>query len=260
MRLTLTMLTFVLAGLMCGPRVVWGQFGSSSSGQSGMFGNRSLGSSLSAGQGSAFGSSSSVGGPSGLSGGSMGFGAQTGRQGSIGQGGAANTAGQARRAGDFVGATAQQLAGSGFVGAAQAETGSGQGYGGGGYGGNRFSSMLSSEFGQSRMGQWGGMGGAGLFGGRATSNAAAIRTVLTVGFDAPAVNSQKVSSTLAKRLSGLPALHWRSPCQVEIRGRTTILQGTVATQHDRDLAERVARLEATVEQVQNRIAVAADSK
>ena len=55
----------------------------------------------------------------------------------------------------------------------------------------------------------------------------------------------------------LPGIHWGSAVQVEIQGRTAILRGVVATEHDRDLAARVVRLEATIEQVENKIDVAA---
>ena len=43
---------------------------------------------------------------------------------------------------------------------------------------------------------------------------------------------------------------------MELLGRTAILRDAVALEHDRDLAERVVRREATVEQVQNQIVVA----
>ena len=71
-----------------------------------------------------------------------------------------------------------------------------------------------------------------------------------------AVQTPQVSSAIADHLGALPALHWQVPAQVEMQGRTAILRGVVATEHDRDLAERVVRLEATVDQVQNQIVVA----
>ena len=60
----------------------------------------------------------------------------------------------------------------------------------------------------------------------------------------------------ASALMRLPGLHWSNPGQIEIQGRTVILRGSVATEHDRDLAERVVRLEPGVEQVQNQLVVA----
>ncbi len=84
-----------------------------------------------------------------------------------------------------------------------------------------------------------------------------IRTTLTLPPDlAVAAVPQGVSLAIAQHLGALPALHWQAPAQVEMQGRTAILRGVVATEHDRDLAERVVRLEATVDQVQNQIVVA----
>jgi osmotically-inducible protein OsmY len=257
MRWTFALLTIVFAGLMCGPQVVCGQqMGSSSGGQSGMFGSRSLGSTLSAGQGSFSGSSmgmgSQMGGQMGSSGSSRGFGSSMG-----GQSNSTSVGGQARRAGDFVGVNAQQQAGRGFVGAVQATGAAGasqSNYGAG------ISPIASFGSGQGRMGQGSGMYGAGRYGAQGRSNASLIRTELSVGFDAPAANSQKLSSTLTQQLAGLPALHWRTPGQVEIQGRMAILRGVVATEHDRDLAERVVRLAPGVEQVQNQLVVASSAK
>ena len=87
-----------------------------------------------------------------------------------------------------------------------------------------------------------------------------IRTTLSVGFESSANNSRHFSSSLARRLADLPALHWHSPGQVEIQGRTAILRGVVATEHDRDLAERVVRLEAAIDRVQNQLVVASTTK
>ena len=86
-----------------------------------------------------------------------------------------------------------------------------------------------------------------------------IRTTLTIGPELAVAPSPQVNSSIAEHLGVLPALHWQVPAQVEMQGRTAILRGVVATEHDRDLAERVARLEPTVDQVQNLIVVAGRS-
>jgi hypothetical protein len=91
------------------------------------------------------------------------------------------------------------------------------------------------------------------------ANAATVRTQLTVGFQGATLDSQKVSSSITKRLADLPAVHWSSPGRVEMQGRTAILRGVVATQHDRDLAERVIRLEPGVGDVENQLVVASNS-
>jgi osmotically-inducible protein OsmY len=128
------------------------------------------------------------------------------------------------------------------------------------YGGNRAATPYGAgQFGQ-RPGQMGGMyPGMQRFGAQGMSNAATMRTELTLGFDRPAGDSQKISSSVSTRLASLPALHWSTPGQVEVQGRTAILRGVVATAHDRDLAERVVRLEAGIDQVDNQLVVASNS-
>ena len=261
MRWTLTIAAMLLAGLASGSQTAWGQMSSSS----GMFGSRSLGSSLSAGQSTAFGSSfgssmgglGSMGGQSGLGGlsGMSSFGSQMGGMSQLG----GNQAGQQRRAGDFVGATSQQLNGRGFVGAQQAGNGTGLGQGSQGVGmsgmqglgrGGGFSSM-QDQSGQYHNGQ------SGMYGnGR---NSVPVRTTLTMNIETPSGRSPQVNSSLTQRLAGLPALHWQSTNRVEMRGRTAVLRGVVATEHDRELAERVVRLEASVDQVENQLAVSSSS-
>jgi osmotically-inducible protein OsmY len=99
-------------------------------------------------------------------------------------------------------------------------------------------------------------------GNQATSNTTSIRTQLVVAFDRPSADGERtrqISESLSKRLSSLPGIHWSRSAQIEIQGRTAILRGVVATAHDRDLAERVLRLESAIDQVQNQLEVAANS-
>lgn len=248
---------WAILGLLGGVTAAWGQQQTSGSTQS-SFGNRTIGSSVSQGTRTMFG-----GGLSGSGTGSQGGFRLGSGQGPYGQTGIPTTVGgQARQAGDFVGANAQQ-AGRNFVGATQAgSTGTGQGLGAAqgmagavGAGAVR-PGLLPGGAGQRRPGQAGTGFGAGMMGAQGASTAPPIRARLSLGFDSPKVDSQKISSSLAQRLVEAPALRWHTPAQVEIQGRTAILRGVVATQHDRDLAERVVRLEATVEQVQNLLVVA----
>jgi len=215
-----------------------------------MFGNRTTGSGISPGTSSAFGSSSSMGGSS------LGGGGQSGS----GQSGAGPTnpngvGGQARTAGSFIGANTGQTAQQNFVGAAQtnpsgaAQPGPGNfGMGGFGMGGMGMGGLIARRL---------GLGG---FGSGASGNNTAtpppVRTALTLGFEPATAAPRQVSSAIAEHLGALPALHWQVPAQVEMQGRTAILRGVAATEHDRDLAERVVRLEPTVDQVQNQIEVA----
>ncbi len=234
----------LLAMLLGSPGRVVAQSTSSS----GMFGNRTTGTGITAGTSSAFGSNSAL---SNLS--------QNGTLGSSGMGSSTGVGGQARTAGSFVGATTGQAAQQSFVGAAQVNPSGSSQFGSGGMGGG--------GMGMGGMGG-GGMGGFGMgamLGRRlaqggmnnTTTPPPPVRTTLTLGSDlAVAAVPQQVSSAIAEHLGVLPALHWQGPAQVEMRGRTAILRGVVATEHDRDLAERVVRLEAAVDQVQNQIVVA----
>ena len=260
MRFMLAISAILLASLANGPRAAWGQ-----SSSMGAFGSRTLGTSLSGGQSSAFGSSfgSSMGGQgglAGLSGSSGGLGSQLGGQSGFGQSGT-GVGGQTRQSGGFIGVTSDQMTGRGFVGAEQLNGTSGMSSGMSGYGnggmsgvGGRNSSM--TPYGNNQGSPYGNNQGNSYGSGRGSVS---IRTTLSVGFENPASNSRQFSSSLTRRLADLPALHWRSPGQIEIQGRTAILRGVVATEHDRDLAERVVRLEAAIDQVQNQLTVASNS-
>jgi hypothetical protein len=234
----------VFLGLLVAPAGVWAQ----SSSSMGMFGNRTTGAGMTAGQSTAFGSGSMMGGQGGVGGMSSrsGFGSSGMGQSGMGSGGT-SVGGQARRAGDFVGANPTGQA-QNFVGAAQAQGAAGNmAVGGGSYGPGM------------QMGAAGRAAGAGMQFGAGAAQAPVIRTRLSLGFENPAPDPQKFSSLLGQRLMDLPGIHWGSVVQVEIQGRTAILRGVVATEHDRDLAARVVRLEATIEQVDNKIDVAARS-
>jgi hypothetical protein len=108
-----------------------------------------------------------------------------------------------------------------------------------------------------RMGQNGFGGGMyGMGGQNGGSQTPGVRVMLTVAFD-PLPNAPSPSGTaIADRMKSLPALHFVSPPQVELVGRTATLRGTVASAHDRDLAEQVVRLEAAVSAVKNLLVVA----
>ena len=107
-----------------------------------------------------------------------------------------------------------------------------------------------------------GMGGQGqgqgnLGGADNTQPTPAVRISMKLGF-VPLAASQPAATSLAVagHLSAMPALHLQVPVQVVMQGRTAILRGVVATEHDRDLAERVVRLEGAVDKVQNQLVVA----
>ncbi|HUT95440.1 MAG TPA: BON domain-containing protein [Thermoguttaceae bacterium] len=65
---------------------------------------------------------------------------------------------------------------------------------------------------------------------------------------------------MATRLEKSSWLRPQSPMEVAIEGGTAILRGVVATEHDRVLAERVAKLEPGVRQVENLLTLAPASE
>jgi hypothetical protein len=82
---------------------------------------------------------------------------------------------------------------------------------------------------------------------------------LQIGFEYHAPSAAQVSTRLAQRLAAARSIHALAPIQVEVQGRTAILRGSVASQHDRDLAGQLARLEAEIAAVNNEIVVAGSS-
>jgi hypothetical protein len=116
------------------------------------------------------------------------------------------------------------------------------------------------------MSRGGMMGMGGMMGGRTvggffpnTQNgggAAAIRNTVSLGFTPPAPAPNAADSRLTGLLRRSPRIQQVTPIEVELRGRTAILRGTVATDHDRDLARLAVLLEPGVAQVRNELAVA----
>jgi hypothetical protein len=232
------------------------QVAAQSSSSSGLFSNRTTNTGLGSGSsgfnglssgGSSFGSAGTIG--------QSNFGLPTSSTGN-------GTGGQMQTASSFVGTNTNQLSQRNYVGAAQLN-GLQAGLAGNGMGG----------LGLNGMGMEGvGLGGMSEFGLGAlveqrlaqrvlspnlnNSENVPRRTVLTLAFQPTGASSSTVGSAIAARLAAMPALHWQAPAEVAMQGRTAVLRGVVATQHDRDLAERVVRLEAAVDRVRNEIVVA----
>jgi hypothetical protein len=91
--------------------------------------------------------------------------------------------------------------------------------------------------------------------GNAEPTAASIRTTFRAAFDHPEPDAEQLSTSLALRLAKTSAIQTRTPIRVELQGRTAILRGAVSTEHDRDLAEQMIRLEAGIQAVKNEIVV-----
>ncbi|NQT17254.1 MAG: BON domain-containing protein [Planctomycetes bacterium] len=112
----------------------------------------------------------------------------------------------------------------------------------------------ASPFGAGRGGQQtrrpGGRTGYG-----SRSRTTEIRARLRVGFSVVRPAPAQLSSRLVGRLEKSRWIHAQSPMEVAIEKGTAILRGAVATEHDRVLAERIARLEPGVRRVENQLTV-----
>ena len=150
--------------------------------------------------------------------------------------------------GDFVGGYSQDQP---FVGGVQDDANGQQG--------NGYTPLTT--------GGWGGQGNPGYrqranpnqSGGQGSTQqnaAASIRTTFRAAFNYPQSNPNTLSTTLTRRLATIPALQSQTPIRVELQGRTAILRGVAATEHDRGLAEQMLRLEPGIEEVKNEVAVA----
>jgi len=102
--------------------------------------------------------------------------------------------------------------------------------------------------------------GTGTYGaGRGTMANREIPATLQVAFDHPQPQRSQVNSKLAERITRSPSIRLRSPLEVSLQSDgTVVLRGTVATAHDRAVAERLARLEPGVWRVQNELQVATE--
>ena len=218
----------VLAGRSAVQAQSYGRSSSSpsTSGQMGMFGSRTLGSSFTPGRQSLFGANMSLGGEGDIS--------------------SARFVRGNRQPGQLVGLDAQAMQSP--VGAAQV----GAGPGGWSQSGGFTPSMTPP--GGSYPG-WMRNRGRDNQGGQKTAgqSTSSIRTSFHAAFDYPESTSEKLSTSLVRRLKKFQA---QAPIQVEVRGRTAILRGVVTTEHDRVLAEQMARLEPGIEAVKNEVVVA----
>jgi osmotically-inducible protein OsmY len=84
-----------------------------------------------------------------------------------------------------------------------------------------------------------------------------LRVPMRLGFEVPVtVESQnRITTQLAGRLPKIPALRLTGPVEVSLDGQTVVLRGSVASDRDRDLAERLARLEPGISSVRNELLV-----
>lgn len=212
------------------------------------------------------GSSMGIGGGSsmGIGGGSSSFG--MGTSGGFGGGSNANPLGSgfggssfmnnSRQAGSFVGTTAAQ---------AQSVLGS---VGGSMAGTNGLAGGMNGMRGLTGMNGMGGMGGmrSGQMGGNMLNNQnqmgmgmngmVPFRAALVPALDRPTPTvAPTLGGDLTHRLQTTPGLKVHLPLSATVEGQTVVLRGQVASDHDRLLAEQLARLEPGVWQVKNELVV-----
>jgi len=94
----------------------------------------------------------------------------------------------------------------------------------------------------------GGMGGMG-------RSQVDVRNTLSVGFQASQPNLPDLAQTLTRRFQASNRIRFLQPANVTTEGSVVVLQGSVASEHDRALAEQLARLEPGVWDVRNELVV-----
>jgi hypothetical protein len=146
---------------------------------------------------------------------------------------------QNRDAGEFVGADTRDA--SQMVG--QQSAGAGEAVRGGGFGDlQSFMQQAGRGGGFQQQGQ--------------SRRKAVIRPALRVSFAVPQVATLEVAARIERRLNDTPQIRPLEPIRVTLQDRTALLTGRVATDHDRNLVERMVGLEAGVSYVQNRLLLA----
>ena len=111
-----------------------------------------------------------------------------------------------------------------------------------------------NQRGMNQFGNARGMNQLGRMGGRRTVN---LRTQMTVGFQYPRLEAPQLRTTIERRLNSTSRIQTRGPLQMELSDRTATLRGVVATEEDRALAVRMARLEPGISEVVDQLSVAA---
>jgi osmotically-inducible protein OsmY len=145
------------------------------------------------------------------------------------------------QSGEFVGADVQDVRNT--MARTGAERGTGQGMSG-------LSAFGSSPFGRALQALSGGMRSSS--GARRTTE---VRARIITGFKVSQPAPAQLSSSLAQRLEQSSWIQANSPMEVKMEGGTAILRGAVATEHDRELAARMAMLEPGVRKVDNQLVV-----
>jgi len=111
--------------------------------------------------------------------------------------------------------------------------------------------------GMGRMGGFGGMGRGGMGrGGQANDPRSQLRIPMRIGFVRPTVDLGLVSIRVTVRLTKIPTLSEGNEVKVAvIEGGVAVVTGSVASERDRSLIERLLELEAGVDEVRNELVV-----
>lgn len=83
------------------------------------------------------------------------------------------------------------------------------------------------------------------------------QTAIEASFARPEISTQRVSESLARHVAGNRGIQASRPIQVAVEGDTAILRGEVASQRDRTLLEHLARFEPGIRNVRNELTVPA---
>jgi osmotically-inducible protein OsmY len=81
------------------------------------------------------------------------------------------------------------------------------------------------------------------------------RSSMDLGFDYAGAPVEELSTKVAARLTKTSTLHFPAPLQVSVENGTAQLRGSVASEHQRALAEQLALLEPGVRRVDNQLTV-----
>jgi len=98
----------------------------------------------------------------------------------------------------------------------------------------------------------------GNYGNQFGNNQVTGRTVKAqykIGFPTPAAVSTVVARRFEQRLTRIPQVRDAGRVTVTMDGNIAILEGVVATEHDRELVGRLATLEPGVDSVQNELQI-----
>ncbi|MEX2174384.1 MAG: BON domain-containing protein [Pirellulaceae bacterium] len=82
-----------------------------------------------------------------------------------------------------------------------------------------------------------------------------LRIPIKLGFEPRPIATAQVSTAFTNRLTNLPAFRSLGPLEVTMQGQIAVLQGVVASEDDRRLAESLAMLEPAVLGVKNELVV-----